>query len=71
MDVFRQLHANGPRALGNVFWCMYVIATEDPLCTMWALWFYERVLFTAFTERPSVDEAEQRLALDAQKDARQ
>jgi len=45
--------------------CVYVMATEDPFCTMWALWFYERVLFTAFTKRASLCEAEHSLALDA------
>ena len=55
MDVFRQLHPNGPRALGNVFSCIYVAATEDLFTTMWALWFYERVLFTAITEPPAAE----------------
>jgi len=57
LQVFRKLHVNGPRVLGNVFGCLFAAATEDPFFTLWALWFYERVLFTAVTEMPPVDGA--------------
>jgi hypothetical protein len=50
-EVFRKLRANGPRVVGDVFGCMYAMATEDPLTTLWALWFYERVVFTVSTGR--------------------
>lgn len=49
LDVFRGFHLNGPRVMGDVFWCAYAIATEEPAETLWALMFYERVLFTAAT----------------------
>lgn len=51
-EVFRKLHPNGPRVVGDVFGCMYAMATEDPCTTLWVLWFYERVVFTVSTSQP-------------------
>jgi len=42
--------------------CVQLIATEDGFYVMWTLWFYERMLFTAFIKRASLCEAEQSLA---------
>jgi hypothetical protein len=51
-DVMGHLHMHGPRLLGDVFGCSYAIATEDPYRTMWILWFYNRVVYSVFTEIP-------------------
>jgi len=40
---------------------MFAIATEDPFNTLWALWFYERVVFAAFTEGPGLTKIQHRL----------
>jgi len=58
LEVFKRLHMNGPRVIGNVFGCAYAKATEDRFVTLWALWFYERVLFTASTDLSSEDSRE-------------
>jgi hypothetical protein len=44
--------------LGDVFGCMFAVATENPFNTLWGLWFYDRVVFTAFTERVNQEHAE-------------
>jgi hypothetical protein len=36
-------------ALGDVFECVYMSATEDPMTTLWLLRFYRRVVFTVET----------------------
>jgi len=46
------LHMHGPRVLGDVFIGVYAIATGDPYLTMWVLQFYNRVVFSVFTEMP-------------------
>ena len=38
---------------GQVFWCAFRVATEDPQITLWQLWFYDRVLFSASSEPSS------------------
>jgi hypothetical protein len=56
LEALRHLHVNGPRIIGTVFGCMFAKATEDRFFTLWALWFYEKVLFAASTE-PLVEDA--------------
>jgi hypothetical protein len=45
-EVEQNLDPNGPRILGDVFGCAYVMATEDQFHTFWLLEFYGGVCFT-------------------------
>ncbi|MDQ3258117.1 MAG: hypothetical protein M3R15_30245 [Acidobacteriota bacterium] len=53
LQVFSQMHPNGPRVLGNVFGCAFLSAEEDPYSTFWLFWFYERVLFSVLATNPA------------------
>jgi len=51
-EVFRNLKTHGPRVMGEAFGCMYAAAKEDIFVTLWAMWFYNRVVFTVATRSP-------------------
>jgi hypothetical protein len=53
-EVMDSLHMHGPRVLGDVFRCVYAIATGEPYLTMWILQLYNRVVFSVFTEMPKL-----------------
>lgn len=53
-ESFKSLNINGPRILGEVFGCAYVSAEEDPSTTMWLIWFYKRVFFSAWVKNPNL-----------------
>ncbi len=48
---------NGPRALGEVFLCQYMAATENPFFTFWLLSFFGKVVFTVSFEPATPREA--------------
>ena len=45
-------HMHGPLILGDTFRGAYAIASGDPYLTMWILEFYNRMVFSVFTEMP-------------------
>lgn len=51
-EAFSKLNLNGPRALGDVFSCVFASAQEDPFTTSWLILFYERVIISVLAINP-------------------
>ncbi|RYZ82676.1 MAG: hypothetical protein EOP06_21285 [Proteobacteria bacterium] len=49
------LKMRNPRILGNIFGATYTCAEEDPLTTIWLLWFYNNVCFSVSSINPDFE----------------
>jgi cation transport regulator ChaB len=54
LEYFKQMHMNGPRILGDVFGYAFLSVQEDPLMTLWLLWFYKRAFFSVSVGNPEL-----------------